>query len=171
MASPVERNPFSGHGGNGTIPGNLPNITGEEEVAIEIELPEDMEQLLLPMEEEVYNHWDNLAVTLDEDDLLEIANNVIEEYEADKESRSEWESTFERGFDLLGLKLEEASEPFEGACTAVHPLIIESAVKFQSKASQEIFPSKGPVKTQIMGASTPDKEKQANRVMNFMNYQ
>ena len=171
MASPVERNPFSGHGGNGTIPGNLPNITGEEEVAIEIELPEDMEQLLLPMEEEVYNHWDNLAVTLDEDDLLEIANNVIEEYEADKESRSEWESTFERGFDLLGLKLEEASQPFDGACTAVHPLIIESAVKFQSKASQEIFPSKGPVKTQIMGASTPDKEKQANRVMNFMNYQ
>ena len=76
MASPVERNPFSGHGGNGIIPGNLPNITGEEEVAIEIELPEDMEQLLLPMEEEVYNHWYNLVTTLDEDDLLEIANNT-----------------------------------------------------------------------------------------------
>ena len=169
MASPVERNPFSGQGGNGAIPGNLPNIT--DEVEIEIELPEDMEPLLLPMEEEVYDHWSNLALDLDEEDLLDIANNVIEEFEADKESRSEWESTFERGFDLLGLKLEEASQPFDGACTAVHPLIIESAVKFQSKSSQEIFPSKGPVKTQILGAVTPEKEKQANRVMNFMNYQ
>ena len=122
-------------------------------------------------EEQPYNHWDNLALSLDEDELLEIANNVIEEFDADKESRSEWESTFERGFDLLGLKLQETSEPFEGACTAVHPLIIESAVKFQAKASPELFPAKGPVRTQILGASTPEKEKQANRVMNFMNYQ
>ena len=78
---------------------------------------------------------------------------------------------FERGFDLLGLKLEEGSEPFQGACTAVHPLLIESAVKFQSKATQELFPSGGPVKTQILGSSTPDKEMQSNRVQNFMNFQ
>jgi len=78
---------------------------------------------------------------------------------------------FERGFDLLGLKIQETSEPFEGACTAVHPLLIESAVKFQSKASQELFPSAGPIKTQILGKSTPDRERQANRVKNFMNYQ
>ena len=78
---------------------------------------------------------------------------------------------FERGFDLLGLKLEQGSEPFEGACTAVHPLLIESAVKFQSKASGELFPANGPIKAQIMGKSTQEKELQANRVQNFMNYQ
>jgi len=78
---------------------------------------------------------------------------------------------FERGFDLLGLKLEPGSEPFEGACTAVHPLLIESAVKFQSKASGELFPSNGPVKANILGKTTVEKQMQANRVQSFMNYQ
>ena len=78
--------------------------------------------------------------------------------------------TEKQDFDLLGLKLEETTEPFDGACTATHPLIIENAVKFQSKASQELFPSKGPVKTQIVGAQNPEKEKQAQRVKYFMNY-
>jgi hypothetical protein len=78
---------------------------------------------------------------------------------------------FERGFDLLGLKLEEASEPFEGACTAVHPVLIESVVKFQSKATQELFPASGPVKSQIIGNASEEKEDQAQRVEEFMNYQ
>jgi hypothetical protein len=78
---------------------------------------------------------------------------------------------FERGFDLLGLKLEETTEPFEGAATAVHPLLIESAVKFQSRASQELFPASGPVKTQVLGDVTEERQRQANRVQNFMNYQ
>ena len=121
--------------------------------------------------EEIGEWYDNLAEEMDEGDLSEIASDVIDNFEADKDSRSEWESMFERGFDLLGLKLEQGSEPFEGACTAVHPLLIESAVKFQSKASNELFPSSGPVKTQIIGSSSPDKELQANRVQNFMNYQ
>ena len=113
----------------------------------------------------------NLVDDLDEDTLEEIANQVLDNYEADKESRAEWESMFERGFDLLGLKIEEASEPFEGACTAVHPLIIESAVKFQSKATQELFPAAGPVRTQILGKSDKRREEQAQRVKTFMNYQ
>ncbi len=121
--------------------------------------------------EEIGEWYDNLAEEMDEGDLSEIASDVIDNFEADKDSRSEWESMFERGFDLLGLKLEQGSEPFEGACTAVHPLLIESAVKFQSKASNELFPSSGPVKTQIIGSSSPEKELQANRVQNFMNYQ
>ena len=108
---------------------------------------------------------------MDEDELAEIAGDIIENFEADKDSRADWESMFERGFDLLGLKLEQGSEPFEGACTAVHPLLIESAVKFQSKASGELFPANGPVKARIMGKSTTEKELQANRVQNFMNYQ
>ena len=96
---------------------------------------------------------------------------MIDNFQADRDSRGEWDSMFERGFDLLGLKLEDATEPFEGACTAVHPLLIESAVKFQAKASQELFPSGGPVKAQILGNQSVDKQEQANRVQNFMNYQ
>ena len=102
------------------------------------------------------DHYSNLVDTLDDDKLAEIWLQVIDGYEADKESRAEWEETFERGFDLLGLKLQETSDPFEGACTAVHTLLIESAVKFQSKASQELFPSGGPVKAAIMGNVPPD---------------
>ena len=115
--------------------------------------------------------YENLVEILDEEKLEEIGNTVIDKFEADKDSRSEWESMFERGFDLLGLKLEDTTEPFEGAATAVHPLLIESAVKFQSKASQELFPAKGPVKAQVLGDATIEKQQQANRVQNFMNYQ
>ena len=103
--------------------------------------------------------------------LNDIANTVIDNFQADKDSRGEWDSMFERGFDLLGLKLEDTTEPFEGACTAVHPLLIESAVKFQAKASQELFPAGGPVKAQILGNQSVEKQEQANRVQNFMNYQ
>lgn len=113
----------------------------------------------------------NLVGELDEGTLSKIAGQVIDNFTADKDSRSEWESMFERGFDLLGLKLEEASEPFEGACTAVHPVLIESAVKFQSKAIQELFPPAGPVRTQIIGEVTDEKQVQAERIKQFMNYQ
>jgi len=122
---------------------NVDPATGEVEMA----LNEDSGKVLASISEDFYM---NLADLMEEDQL---------------------EQTFERGFDLLGLKLEETTEPFDGACTATHPLIIENAVKFQSKASQELFPSKGPVKTQIVGAQSPDKEKQAQRVKDFMNYQ
>jgi len=115
--------------------------------------------------------YDDICGDIDDADLEDIATQVYDNYQSDKESRGEWEDMFERGFDLLGLKLQDATEPFEGACTAVHPLLIESAVKFQSKASQELFPAAGPVKTQIIGKQTPDKEAQANRVKDFMNYQ
>ena len=122
-------------------------------------------------EEVVIGHSDNLAVHMDERELEEIAQQVSQKYQDDKDSRQDWEQMFEKGFELLGLKLQETSEPFEGACTAVHPLIIENAVKFQSKASQELFPPKGPVKTQIIGKTTPEKEAQAKRVKEFMNYE
>tara|TARA_R110002033_G_scaffold46570_1_gene91308 strand:- start:9064 stop:11583 length:2520 start_codon:yes stop_codon:yes gene_type:complete len=123
-------------------------------------------------QKETTEQWfTNLAEDIDEFKLREIAETVYERFDADRNSREEWESMFERGFDLLGLKLEEASEPFEGACTAVHPLLIESAVKFQSKASGELFPAGGPVKTTILGNEDPAKIEQAQRVKEFMNYQ
>jgi hypothetical protein len=115
--------------------------------------------------------FENLAEDLDDFDLIRIAEGVYDRYDADVNSRSEWESMFERGFDLLGLKLEDTSEPFEGACTAVHPLLIESAVKFQSKAIGELFPPAGPVKSQVLGSEDYKKDQQARRVQDFMNYQ
>ena len=122
-------------------------------------------------EESIQEWYGDLTDTVEDEDQQTISADVIDNYTADKESRSEWEAMFEKGFDLLGLKIEETAEPFEGACTAVHPMLIESAVKFQSKAIQELFPPAGPVKTQILGKSTPEREDQANRVQEFMNYQ
>jgi len=115
--------------------------------------------------------FENLAEDIEDFDLVRIAEGVYDRYDADLNSRSEWESMFERGFDLLGLKLEDTSEPFEGACTAVHPLLVESAVKFQSKAISELFPPAGPVKSQVLGTSNFQKDQQAQRVQEFMNYQ
>ena len=177
----TERNPFD------PIPETQISIeiegeTGDENTSIEYD-PEDggvvvefktnkdeglSEEQVEETEEEFYR---NLVDDLDEDVLEDIAIKVHENFTSDKESRAEWESMFERGFDLLGLKLEETSEPFEGACTAVHPVLIESAVKFQSKATQELFPAAGPVKSQIIGEVTDEKEDQAQRVKQFMNYQ
>jgi len=115
--------------------------------------------------------FENLAEDMDDQSLIYIAEGVYDRYDADLNSRAEWESMFERGFDLLGLKLEDTSEPFEGACTAVHPLLIESAVKFQSKAIGELFPPAGPVKAQVLGTTNYQKDQQSQRVQEFMNYQ
>ena len=140
-------------------------------VVVEFKSNEDEELTDEQVEETEEEFYRNLVDDLDDDTLEDVASQVYENFTADKDSRSEWESMFERGFDLLGLKLEEASEPFEGACTAVHPVLIESAVKFQSKATQELFPASGPVKSQIIGDITEEKEHQAHRVDQFMNYQ
>jgi hypothetical protein len=127
----------------------------QEEVEVEIEIP----------------HFANLAEYLGEDELKDIASKVIEGFEADKDSRSEWDETLTRGLDLLGLKFEETGTAFDGSCAATHPLIIESAVKFQSKASQELLPANGPVRTQIIGDPDSQIVQQSNRVRRFMNYE
>ena len=129
--------------------------TMQEEVAVEIEIP----------------HFANLAEYLGDEELSDIAERVIEGFEADRDSRSEWDETLTRGLDLLGLKFEETGTAFDGSCAATHPLIIESAVKFQSKASQEILPANGPVRTQIIGDPDSQIVQQSNRVRRFMNYE
>ena len=146
-----------------------PTIEPDEDGGVTVDFTQT--SIEMEPESETEQWYGNIADTLDDELLTQIAEDTINNYTADKDSRAEWESMFERGFDLLGLKIEDASEPFEGACTAVHPMLIESAVKFQSKAIQEMFPSSGPVKTQILGKSTPERELQSNRVKNFMNYQ
>ena len=117
------------------------------------------------------DHFANLAEYLSEDELDTIAGQVIDGFEADKNSRDEWDETLSRGLDLLGLKFEETGTAFQGSCAAVHPLIIESAVKFQSKASQELLPANGPVRTQIIGDPNSQIVQQSHRVRKFMNYE
>jgi hypothetical protein len=143
----------------------------ENDGGVVVDFASEEEEVSMEPSEDVTEWYSDITDTLDEQTLVNISTDVISNLQADKDSRGEWESMFERGFDLLGLKLEPGSEPFEGACTAVHPLLIESAVKFQSKASGELFPSSGPVKANVLGKVTPEKQMQANRVQNFMNYQ
>ena len=173
----TERNPYEMMAETET---NVVQLPLEEEASATFEVDPtdggvivDFSEQIVEMEasEDIAEWYGDMTEIIEEDELTDIASTVIDNFESDKDSRAEWESMFERGFDLLGLKLEPGTEPFQGACTAVHPLLIESAVKFQSKASGELFPALGPVKTRIIGKSTPDKELQANRVQNFMNYQ
>lgn len=116
-------------------------------------------------------HGANLAEVLPETTLGMIGSEIYEGVMADLESRGEWENLIVKGMDELGLKIEETAEPFEGACAATHPLLLENVVKFQSKAVQEIFPAAGPVRTRIWGDTTPEKEAAASRLKEFLNYQ
>lgn len=130
------------------------------------------EEKVTPGDEDLEETFDdNLVDLFEEQELQKIATDVIARFEEDKTSRSEWLKTVADGLSLLGTKLEETSDPFPGACAAHHPLILESAVKFQAKAAAELYPSKGPVKTAILGKQTPEKDAQANRVKEHMNYQ
>ena len=114
---------------------------------------------------------DNLVQDMDEESADMLSDMLINQYESDKRSRSEYEATMKKGIDLLGLKLEDTHRPFEGACAAHHPLMVEAAVQFQSQAIKELYPANGPVKTKVVGVSSSDKIKQAERVRHFMNYQ
>jgi len=116
-------------------------------------------------------HNDNLAELLDDGYLGEISSDLRGSYEEDLESRSEWEETYTRGLDQLGVKQEERSQPFEGASGVTHPLIAESVTQFQAQAYKELLPAGGPVQTQVLGLQDVAREEQASRVKDFMNYQ
>ena len=128
--------------------------------------PEGME-----VEAEQYDHDANLAEIIDESVLGEISSELREMYEEDVESREEWKEAYTKGLDLLGIRYQERSQPFEGASGVTHPLIAESVVQFQAQSYKELLPAGGPVRTQVMGLKSPEKEAQAARVKNFMNYQ
>jgi len=172
----IEQNPFEAITEATSNVINLPTPEETTEATFEVEpdggvMVDFSQEIEMSPDEDIAEWYGNLAEDVKEEVLQEIGADVVDNFIADKDSRADWESMFERGFDLLGLKVEDGTEPFQGACTAVHPLLIESAVKFQAKASSELFPPNGPVKANILGSSTPDKEMQANRVQNFMNYQ
>jgi chaperonin GroES len=113
----------------------------------------------------------NLAEVIDRNELSRVSIDLMAMFDADKSSRQDWEQTYSKGLDLLGLKMEERTKPFRGSASAVHPMLTESVVQFQSQAFKELMPAGGPVRTQILGKETVDKAQQASRVKNFMNYQ
>ena len=129
------------------------------------------EAIMGAQQEQQVPHDANLAELLDDGYLGEISSDLRGSYEEDLESRSEWEETYTKGLDQLGVKHEERSQPFEGASGVTHPLIAESVTQFQAQAYKELLPSGGPVKTQVLGLQDADREEQASRVKNFMNYQ
>jgi len=115
-------------------------------------------------------HDANLADVVDDAELSVMASELVGQFKSDKESRADWERAYVDGLDLLGLKNEDRTTPWDGACGVFHPLLSESVIKFQSQSIQELFPASGPVKTSVVGAITDDKEKQAYRVQNYLNY-
>ena len=116
-------------------------------------------------------HDGNLADILDDSSLHKISNDLLKIYEDCKSSRQDWENTYTKGMDLLGFKYEDRAEPFRGASGATHPVLAEAVTQFQSLAYKELLPADGPVRTQIIGMITPEKEDQSKRVKEFMNYQ
>jgi len=113
----------------------------------------------------------NLADFMEEKDIATLGEDLIADFEKDINDRKEWMQTYVEGMKLLGLKYEERSEPWEGACGVFHPMLTESVVRFQSEGIMETFPAAGPVKTQIIGKDTPEKEEASLRVREDMNYQ
>ena len=132
---------------------------------------------LLGMEDSVevdteeYDHDANLAEVLSDSILGEISSDLRGRYEEDLESSSEWREAYTKGLDLLGIKYQERTEPFQGASGVTHPLLSESVTQFQAQAYKEMLPSGGPVRTHVLGSETPQKQEQSNRVKEFMNYQ
>ena len=112
----------------------------------------------------------NLVDFIDEDELTVIGNELLSAYQSDKDSRSDWEETYVKGLDQLGLKIEERTTPWSGACGVFHPMLSEAVIKFQSQAISEIFPAAGPVRTKIVGTIDSNKEKQSQRVQDYLNY-
>jgi hypothetical protein len=150
----------------------------EPEIEIEIEDPESvkigmdgLEIEIEPAKESEDEFNANLAEYIDEGTLQEISGDLVGDFDSDIGSRKDWIQTYVDGLELLGLKIEERTEPWEGACGVYHPLMSEALVKFQAETMMSMFPAQGPVKTLIIGKETPEKKDAAERVQSDMNYQ
>ena len=151
----------------------------EEPLEIAIEDPESVEIGIdgMPIlriekaEEDEDEFGENLAEDMSEQDLQSLASELISDFDDDVSSRKDWMQTYVDGLELLGMKIEERTEPWEGACGVYHPLLSEALVKFQSETMMETFPAAGPVKIEIIGRETPEKKDAAERVKEDMNYQ
>src|SRR6056300_1011176 len=139
----------------------------EEEAVVQLP-PEEGEEITEEPEQDFYA---NIAETIDDKALSQLASDLITEYHSDKESRKEWEDTYRNGLDLLGFKYKSTTQPFKGASNVTQPLLAEAVTQFQSQAYKELLPSDGPVKTKIVGLQNEEVEAQSQRVKDFMNYQ
>jgi hypothetical protein len=165
------------------------NIPSPEEVAVEQQqAQQDLEEPIEKVENEDgsvdinfdpaavnpgqdQGHHSNLAELLPDDVLDRLGSKLHQDYTDYKSSRKDWERAYTIGLDLLGFNYDDRSEPFKGASGATHPVLAEAVTQFQALAYKELLPAEGPVRTQIMGLPTPDKEQQSQRVKDFMNYQ
>jgi hypothetical protein len=161
------------------LPQGIEALAAEEsEIEIEIEDPESvkigvdgLEIEIEPTRETDEDFDANLAEQMSEGELTSLAGELIGDFDADIGSRKDWIQTYVDGLELLGLKIEERAEPWEGACGVYHPILSEALVKFQSETMMSTFPAAGPVKTQIIGKETTEKKEAAERVKDDMNYQ
>ena len=165
-------------------PSNVVTITTDDEPDLEVEVidpdavtvTDDESSVAIVLDSEMQedlvgpDHSSNLAEYLPEGELESMASDLIEAFNSDRTSRKDWASSYVKGLDLLGLKIEERDQPWPGACGVFHPVLTESVVRFQAQAITEIFPASGPVRTQVIGAYSEEKSKQANRVEEEMNY-
>ena len=153
----------------------------EEELTIQIEDPESVVietedgGMIIDFEPNSKETGDedfdsNLAEFVDDKVLQELGGELISSYNGDRESRSDWEETYTKGLDQLGLKIEERTQPWAGACGVFHPMLSEAVIRFQSQSITEMFPAAGPVRTKIVGKVTEEKEKQSQRVEDYLNY-
>ena len=153
-------------------------MVAEPDIEIEIEDPESVDirmgglEIQLTPEPETVEDFDaNLAEFMDDSELASLGNDLIGDFNKDVADRKDWIQAYVDGLKLLGLKYEDRTEPWQGACGVFHPMLTESVVRFQSEAIMETFPAMGPVKTQIIGKETPEKRDAAQRVQDDMNYQ
>ena len=142
-----------------------PNITPEEDGGVTVDFGDKDPELQPPVE-----HAANLADEMDDSDLSSLAHELVADFEADLETRKDWEKAYLQGLDLLGLKIEERTTPWPGACGVYHPVLTEAVIRFQAQTIMEVFPASGPVETKIVGRADDEVLKQAQRVKQEMNY-
>ncbi len=164
-----------------------PDVTGEDTEVnlVEDQVTEDVEQTELPdggvelnfdprsklNGQQPEGHFDNLAEAMDDGVLAKLGSEMQANYTDYKNSRKDWEQTYIKGLDLLGFKYSIKTEPFQGASGATHPVLAEAVTQFQAQAYKELLPADGPVRTQVIGRSDPQREQQSQRVKDFMNYE
>jgi hypothetical protein len=152
-------------------------LIGEPDIEIEIEDPESVSikagdlEIVIDPDAEGPDFYNNIAEDIDESELQSLGAELLAYVQDDLDSRKDWEKTYKEGLVLLGLKYEERTEPWDGACGVFHPMITEAVVRFQSETIMETFPAQGPVKTKIIGKDTRKKEEAAARVKEDMNYE
>jgi len=158
--------------GSSPIEAEAVDVETVEELTPDVIMTEDGGAILNPTPEQPStDFYANLAEVVSKDELQRISSKLLGEFDDDKSSRKDWEEGFAKGLDLLGFKYDERSQPFQGASGVTHPLLAESVTQFQAHAYRELLPAKGPVDVNIVGEVTIDKEEQAERVKDFMNYQ